>query len=49
VAQTETDKNSPTYGAPVPIPANAENLTIVVETGEKIDLGKKYFYRGGAA
>lgn len=49
VAQTDTDKASPTYGAPVALPANAENLIIVVETGDKIDLGKQFFYRGGAA
>jgi cytochrome b6-f complex iron-sulfur subunit len=49
VVQTDTDKNSPNYGGPVALPADADNLTIVVETGEKIDLGKKYFYRGGAA
>jgi cytochrome b6-f complex iron-sulfur subunit len=49
VAQTDTDKASPTYGAPVALPADAENLTIVVETGEKIDLGKRYFYTGGPA
>ena len=48
VAQTDTDKASPTYGAPVPLPAGADSLTIVVETGSKIDLGKRYFYKGGA-
>jgi cytochrome b6-f complex iron-sulfur subunit len=46
--QTVTDKSSPHYGAPVPIPANAENLIIVVETGDKIDLGTRHFYKGGA-
>lgn len=49
VAQTDTDKASPTYGGPVALPAGAENLTIVVETGDKIDLGKRYFYTGGPA
>ncbi len=48
VAQTVTDKNSPDYGAPVPIPADT-SLTIKVDTGAKIDLGKQYFYRGGPA
>ncbi|MBP7689563.1 MAG: ubiquinol-cytochrome c reductase iron-sulfur subunit [Thermoflexales bacterium] len=48
VAQTETDKSKPNYGGPVPLPADADSLTIVVETGDKIDLGKRYFYTGGA-
>ena len=48
VAQTETDQSSPNYGAPIPIPDNAANLTIVVETGDKLDLGKRHFYKGGA-
>jgi cytochrome b6-f complex iron-sulfur subunit len=48
VAKTVTDQNSPDYGAPIPLPPNANNLTIVVQTGEKIDLGKRHFYKGGA-
>jgi len=48
VAQTETKKDQPNYGGPVALPANADNLTIVVETGDKIDLGKRHFYKGGA-
>jgi hypothetical protein len=48
VAQTETDKSKPNYGGPVALPADADSLTIVVETGDKIDLGKRYFYTGGA-
>jgi len=48
VVQTETTAGGPEYGAPVPIPANADNLTIVVQTGEKIDLGKQHYYKGGA-
>ena len=46
--QTVSDQKSPDYGAPVPVPADAGNLTIVVQTGEKIDLGKRHFYTGGA-
>ena len=46
VAQTDNQEGSPTWGAPVPIPDNAGNLTIVVQTGEKIDLGKRYYYQG---
>jgi cytochrome b6-f complex iron-sulfur subunit len=46
--QTVSDKSSPDYGAPIPLPANASNLTIVVETGEKLELGKRHFYKGGA-
>jgi len=49
VAETNTDPNSPDYGAPVPLPADSAGLTIVVQTGRKIDLGKRQFYTGGAA
>jgi cytochrome b6-f complex iron-sulfur subunit len=50
VTQTEVkDSSNPDYGAPIPLPANAESLTIVVQTGEKIDLGRRYFYKGGTA
>jgi cytochrome b6-f complex iron-sulfur subunit len=48
VAQTEADKSKPNYGGPMTLPANAENLIIVVETGDKIDLGQRHFYKGGA-
>lgn len=48
IAQTNTDKSSPDYGAPLPIPANATNYTIVVDTGNRLDLGKQNFYKGGA-
>lgn len=44
VAQTDTERSSPNYGAPLPLPPNAENLTIVVQTGEIINLGKRKFY-----
>ncbi len=48
VAQTNATAGSPELGAPIPVPANANNLTIVVQTGEKIDLGKRLYYKGGA-
>lgn len=47
--QTITDKADPHYGAPVPIPDNAQNWSIVIQTGDKIDLGQRYYYRGGPA
>lgn len=46
--QTVTDKASPNYGAPIPVPADG-TLLIKVNTGAKIDLGQHYFYRGDKA
>jgi cytochrome b6-f complex iron-sulfur subunit len=43
--KTVVDANDPENGAPIPIPENASNLTIVVQTGEKIDLGKRLYYK----
>jgi cytochrome b6-f complex iron-sulfur subunit len=48
VTETVTSKSSPGYGAPIPAPTDG-TLVIKVDTGAKIDLGKKYFYRGGPA
>ncbi|MFN8596613.1 MAG: Rieske 2Fe-2S domain-containing protein [Anaerolineae bacterium] len=46
--QTVQKPGDPDLGAPLAIPADATNLTIVVQTGEKIDLGKRLYYKGGA-
>jgi cytochrome b6-f complex iron-sulfur subunit len=48
VTETVTSKSSPGFGAPIPAPTDG-TLVIKVDTGAKIDLGKKYFYRGGPA
>jgi cytochrome b6-f complex iron-sulfur subunit len=48
VAQTDSTLGSPTWGAPIPIPDNAGDLTVVVQTGDKIDLGKRHYYKPGA-
>ena len=45
VAQTDNTPGSPTYGAPIPLPDNAADLTIVVQTGEKIDLGIRHYFQ----
>ncbi len=49
--QVETVKTSsdPNCGAPIAIPDNAQNWTIAVQTGDNINLGKRYYYRGGPA
>ena len=49
VAQTVNDAASANYGAPIPIPPNSGDYVIKVDTGAKINLGKRYFYRGGPA
>lgn len=48
VNETVTTKSSPGLGAPIPAPTDG-SLVIKVDTGSKIDLGKRYFYRGGPA
>ena len=48
VAQTDEDPDSPAYGAPFALPANADNLRIVVKSGKRINLGKRHFYAGAA-
>jgi cytochrome b6-f complex iron-sulfur subunit len=46
VNQTVTSKSSPGYGAPIPAPTDG-SMVIKVDTGSKIDLGKRHFYQGG--
>jgi cytochrome b6-f complex iron-sulfur subunit len=46
VDETVTTKTSPGYGAPIPAPIDG-TLVIKVDTGMKIDLGKRHFYQGG--
>ena len=48
VAETNSTAGSPDYGAPIPLPDNASNLTIVIDTGDKLQLDKRHFYKGGA-
>lgn len=48
IAQTNNQAGSPDYGAPLTVPDGATNYTIVVDTGNKIDLGKRHYYKGGA-
>jgi cytochrome b6-f complex iron-sulfur subunit len=46
VNETVTSKTSPGFGAPIPAPTDG-TLVIKVDTGSKIDLGQRYFFRGG--
>ena len=46
VTETVTTKTSPGYGAPIPAPTDG-TLVIKVDTGMKVDLGQRYYYRGG--
>ncbi len=46
VSETVSDEGKPGYGAPIPIPAD-NTLTIKVNTGAKIDMGKRHYYQGG--
>jgi cytochrome b6-f complex iron-sulfur subunit len=48
VNETVTTATSPGYGAPIPAPTDG-SLVIKVDTGAKIDLGKRYYYQGGPA
>jgi cytochrome b6-f complex iron-sulfur subunit len=45
VAQTDNTAGSSNWGAPIPLPDNASDLTIVVQTGEKVDLGIRHYYQ----
>jgi cytochrome b6-f complex iron-sulfur subunit len=46
VSETVTSKASPGFGAPIPAPTDG-SLVIKIDTGAKIDLGQRYYYRGG--
>lgn len=46
MTETVTTKSSPGFGAPIPAPTDG-TLVIKVDTGAKIDLGKRHFYQGG--
>jgi cytochrome b6-f complex iron-sulfur subunit len=48
VNETVTTATSPGYGAPIPAPTDG-SLVIKIDTGAKVDLGKRYYYRGGPA
>lgn len=48
VAETSTTSGTPDYGAPIPVPSDT-SLLIKVDTGTVINLGKRYYYRGGPA
>lgn len=48
VAETNNQTGSSTWGAAIPIPDNAADLTIVVQTGEVINLGERHYLKGGA-
>ena len=44
--QTVTTKSSPGYGAPIPAPTD-DTFIIKVDTGAKMDMGKRHYYQGG--
>jgi cytochrome b6-f complex iron-sulfur subunit len=46
VAETVTSKSSPGFGAPIPAPTDG-TLVIKVDTGMKVDLGKRNYFQGG--
>ena len=46
VDETVTTKTSPGFGAPIPAPTDG-SLVIKVDTGMKLDLGKRNYYQGG--
>jgi cytochrome b6-f complex iron-sulfur subunit len=46
--ETVTTATSPGFGAPIPVPTDG-SMVIKVDTGLKIDLGKRYFFTGGPA
>ncbi len=48
VNKTVDNASNPDYGAPIPAPTDG-SLVIKIDTGVKIDLGKRYYYRGGPA
>jgi cytochrome b6-f complex iron-sulfur subunit len=46
VNETVTTKTSPGFGAPIPAPTDG-TLVIKVDTGMKVDLGKRNYFQGG--
>jgi cytochrome b6-f complex iron-sulfur subunit len=46
VTQTVVTNASPGYGAPIPAPTDGD-LVIKVDTGTKIEMGKRHYYEGG--
>jgi cytochrome b6-f complex iron-sulfur subunit len=46
--ETVSTATSPGFGAPIPVPTDG-SFVIKVDTGLKIDLGKRYFFTGGPA
>ena len=46
VAETVVTNASPGYGAPIPAPVDG-SLVIKVDTGAKIEMGKRHYYQGG--
>ncbi len=48
VGETSTASGTPDYGAPIPVPSDS-SVQIKVDTGANLNLGKRYYYRGGPA
>jgi cytochrome b6-f complex iron-sulfur subunit len=46
ITETVPTKSSPGFGAPIPAPTDS-SLVIKVDTGRKLDMGKRHFYQGG--
>ncbi len=46
VTQTVVTNASPGYGAPIPAPTDG-SLVIKVDTGIKLEMGKRHYYQGG--
>jgi cytochrome b6-f complex iron-sulfur subunit len=46
VNETVVSASSPGYGAPIPAPTDG-SLVIKVDTGLKLDMGKRHYYQGG--
>jgi cytochrome b6-f complex iron-sulfur subunit len=46
VNETVVTKSSPGFGAPIPAPTDG-SLVIKVDTGTKLDMGKRHYYQGG--
>jgi len=46
VTETVVTASSPGYGAPIPAPTDG-SLVIKVDTGLKLEMGKRHYYQGG--